>query len=184
MAICIAKTRNDYGYATAVAVQVAWSLLDQINDWIRFADAKAGAVLAASGALGALLVSDIPRLEDFETHTTRAVLLTLAVVCVGISSLLCLQVLAPRVRVGEARSLIYFEHIARRYAENRAEFVDMYLRLVKDDADLARQVAEQVWANSRVAHRKFRHVSFAVRALGVAMVSAGAAVAVERLWGW
>lgn len=162
----------------------AWKSLSQINEWIRFADAKAGAVLAASGVLGAFLVNDVPRLEDFKVHTTRAVLIAIAVVCVGLSSLVSLHILAPRLRTGEARSLIYFDHIARRYANDRNGFAENYLGLTKVDTDLARQIADQVWANSIVARRKFRRVSYAIRLLGAAMVSASAAVIVERLWGW
>jgi hypothetical protein len=168
----------------AVGADDAWRSLGQINEWIRFADAKAGAVLAASGVLGAFLVNDVPRLEDFKVHTTRAALLAVAIICIGLSSLLSLQILAPRLRTGEARSLIYFDHVARRYASDRNGFADNYLSLTKIDTDLTRQIADQVWATSIVARRKFRRVSYAIRLLGAAMVSAGAAVIVERLGGW
>ncbi|MDQ7903066.1 hypothetical protein RB614_00840 [Phytohabitans sp. ZYX-F-186] len=112
-----------------MSAEESWKSLQQVNEWIRFADAKAGAVLAASGVLGALLVNAIPRLEDFKIHTTRAVLLALAIVCIGVSSLLTLQILAPRLRTGEARSLIYFDHVARRYGNDRNAFVDNWAAL-------------------------------------------------------
>lgn len=161
----------------------AWKSLTQVNEWIRFADAKAGAVLAASGVLGGLLVTSIPSREDFAIHVVRSILLSAAIVCVGASTLITLRILAPRLRTGEARSLIYFSHIARRYADDRNAFVENFLSLVNDGDRHAEHVAEQIWANSRVAHQKFKSVTFAIYLLGVAMVAAGSAVAVQRLGG-
>jgi Family of unknown function (DUF5706) len=159
----------------------AWRGLQQVNEWIRFADAKAGAVLAGSGVLGAFLVHAIPRLSDFRDQPVRAVLLSLAVCSVGLSALITLGVLAPRLRTGEARSLLYFDHVARRYGQDRQAFVAMYLHLGEDEAALCNQLIEQMWANSLVARRKFRRVAIATYALGTAMFAAGAAVVIERL---
>jgi hypothetical protein len=169
--------------SAAVNSEDAWRSLQQVNEWVRFADTKAAAVLAGSGVLGGVLVAAVPSLADFRAHTTRAVLLSVAIICVGVSSLLSLRILAPRLRTGEPRSLIYFDHIARRYAADCNGFVDNYLALARTADDLSRQVAEQIWSNSRVARRKFVRVSLAVRFLGVAMVAAGLAVVVQRLWG-
>jgi Family of unknown function (DUF5706) len=162
----------------------SWRSLQQVNEWIRLADAKAGAVLAASGVLGAFLVNSVPRLADFHVHSTRAALLTIAIACTGASALITLQTLAPRLRVSEARSLIYFDHIALRYANDSDAFVDTYIELVADENSLLRQVTEQVWANSVIARSKFRRVGYAVRLLGLAMLTSGAAVVVARLWNW
>lgn len=167
-----------------MSVEQSWKSLQQVNEWIRFADTKAGAVLASSGVLGAFLVRAIPQRQDFHSHATRATLISFAIVCVGIAALLTLRVLTPRLRTGEARSLIYFDHIARRYSGDRNAFVENYLRLVGDDTDLARQLGEQIWATSLVARWKFRRISYAFWFLGLAMASSGLAVVVERLWNW
>ncbi|WP_428982887.1 Pycsar system effector family protein [Phytohabitans maris] len=53
-----------------------------------------------------------------------------------------------------------------------------------DETGLPRHLADQIWANSLVARRKFRRVSYAIRLLGLAMLSSGTAVVVERLWNW
>jgi len=160
----------------------SWKSLGQVNEWIRFADAKATAVLAASGVLGGLLVRSIPNVVEFKIHPARATLLSIAILCVGASALITLRTFAPRLRTGEARSLIYFDHVARRYANDRPAFVDSYSSLTSSQERLTRELAEQIWANSHVARRKFRRVSFAVRFLGLAMASSGVAVLVQRLW--
>lgn len=38
-----------------VSADQGWKLLSTVNEWIRFADAKAGAVLAFAGAMGTML---------------------------------------------------------------------------------------------------------------------------------
>lgn len=158
----------------------SWRLLQHVTESIKFADTKAGAVLAGSGVLGGVLVTAAPTGHDFEAYPVPAVLTVLAIVCVGASALLSLLVLAPRLRAGEPRSLIYFDHIARR---NRDAFVDNYRTLVEREDDLIRQVADQIWANSQVARLKFRRVAVAVWSLGAGMVLAGAAAVAQQLWG-
>ena len=167
----------------AVKPEDCWKVLQQINEWIRFADAKAVAILAASGLLGGLVVKSIPAHQELFRHPVRTLLLAFAMICVGSSSLIAIRTVAPRLRAGETRSLVYFEHIARRYANDRNAFVDNFLGLGSDDV-LARQAAEQVWANSIVARRKFRRVAYAMWLLAFAMIGSGLAVAVGRLWDW
>ena len=176
--------RREAGYVDAVKVDDAWKSLSQVNEWIRFADAKAIAILAGSGVLGGLLVRAIPQLSDFKIYPARATLLSVAIVCVGASALIALRSVAPRLRTGEARSLIYFEHVARRYASDRAAFVKGFVSLADDETRLVEHIAEQTWANSLVARRKFRRVSYAVLFLGAAMASSGAAIIVNRVWGF
>lgn len=169
-------------YGDAVQVEDAWKSLSQVNDWIRFADAKAVAVLTGSGVLGGFLVKAIPRIADFKIYPIRAGLLSVAIVCVGISALIVLRTVAPRLRTGEARSLIYFDHVAGRYPTNRGAYVENYVNLATDGARFSENIVEQVWANSLVARRKFRRVAYAVTFLGIAMASSGVAVIVQRVW--
>ncbi|GAA3298241.1 hypothetical protein Dvina_52290 [Dactylosporangium vinaceum] len=160
----------------------AWKSLAQVNEWIRFADVKAGAVLAGSGVLGGLLIKAIPDRATFHQHPARATLISLAIICVGCSALITLRTLAPRLRTGEARSMIYFDHIARKYAKDRSTFVDRYISLADKEEDLVRQLIDQVWSNSMVARRKFRRVSFAVVFLGSSMAFSGTSVILQRVW--
>jgi hypothetical protein len=165
-----------------VQTEDAWKSLGQVNDWIRFADAKAVAIIAGSGVLGGFLVKAIPRLADFKVYPLRAGLLSLAIVCVGISALIALRTVAPRLRTGEARSLLYFDHVARRYTAARGAFVENYVSLATDHARFAEALVEQLWATSLVARRKFRRVAYAVTFLGIAMASSGLAVIIQRVW--
>jgi hypothetical protein len=170
-------------YGDPVQVDDAWKSLSQVNEWIRFADAKAFAVLAGSGVLGSFLVGTIPHLKDFRVFPVRAALLSIAITCVGISALIALRCVAPRLHMGEDRSLIYFSHVAQGYSDDRGDFVKSYLSLATNESKLGEIIVEQVWANSLVARRKFRRVAYSVTFLGLAMVSSGLAVIGQRVLG-
>jgi hypothetical protein len=169
------------GTVRCVTVETGWKALGQVNEWIRFGDVKAAAVLAASGVLGGLLVKQIPAAEDFGNRPAFSLLLAVAIMCDGGAALIATRILAPRLRMGEPRSLLYFDHVARRYANDAKGFVDNFVRLAADEERFARQLAEQLWANSKVARRKYRRVSIAIYLLGGAMLSSGVAVVLERV---
>src|SRR2546423_8462287 len=160
----------------------AWKALDQVNGWIRFADGKAVALLAAAGAFGGLLVNTVPHRADFRTHASSAVLQAAALACVGCAALIALRALWPVLRTADPRSLLYFDQIARRYGADRHAFVDQYVAGFPDGRALARQLANQGWANSMVALAKFRATSFAAAFLTGGMGLAGTAVIIRRLW--
>ncbi len=161
----------------------AWKSLAQVNEWIRFADAKAAATLAASGVLGGLLVKQVPSAGDFAERPGFSILLALAILCDGSAALITTRTLAPRLRTGEPRSLIYFDHIAKRYQRDAAEFSENFVRIASDEQRFAIQLSDQIWANSQVARRKFRNASIAIYMLGGAMVASGCAVVLDRLSG-
>jgi hypothetical protein len=167
-----------------VTVDNGWKSLSHVNEWIRFADVKAGAALAATGVLGGLLVKQIPSIDDFQSHPVYTSLLALAIACDGMAALIATRILAPRLRTGEPRSLLYFDHIARRYAKRSKEFTETFVDLTSKEDRLAFQIAEQIWANSTVARRKFRRVSVSIYLLGAAMLTGGTAVLVQRIGGW
>ncbi|SCG13989.1 hypothetical protein GA0070610_0181 [Micromonospora echinofusca] len=59
--------------------------------------------------------------------------------------------------------------------------MDTFTALTADEERFERHLAEQVWANSKVARAKFRRVAVAIYLLGAAMLSSGAAVLAYRL---
>lgn len=92
----------------------AWNVLRLVVDWIRHAETKAAAVIAADGVTGTVLYNlvkdrqDTPVLLDVPTGLC-AVFVVLSGVCAGWS-------LVPRLwGRNDPTSLIYFDHVARRY---------------------------------------------------------------------
>ncbi|BCJ29587.1 hypothetical protein Asera_37780 [Actinocatenispora sera] len=135
--------------------------------------------------MGGILVRSIPRASDFHhdaIHAIHAIVLSLAIVCIGASAVISLRTLAPRLRsLGEPDSMIYFDHIARRYGSDKELYIRRFVRLSAKDNLVAEQVVEQIWANSCVARRKFQHVALAIYLLGAGMILSGLAVLVQRL---
>ncbi len=151
----------------------AWKALTQANDWIKVADTKAGLVLSASGVLGGSLLHGMPAYEQWAQQAWRTGLLLTALALACASALMSLWVFAPRLKVGEPSSLLYFDHIARRYSHPR-EFSRPYLAMLRREDRLQESLADQLWATSTVARRKFRHVTPAVWLLGTSLfVAAG-----------
>ena len=159
----------------------AWKALQQVNEWIRFADAKAAAVLAASGILGGLVAKSAPTSINFSSQPLVALLTVSALAFVGGAVALSLCVFAPALNTGEPRSLLYFDHVARQYSQSPRRFSEHLATLLSHESDYTKQVAQQVWANSVIARKKFRRVALAVYALGIAMACSGLALVVEGL---
>lgn len=139
----------------------AWKALAQANDWVKLADTKAGMVIAASGVLGGLIIKAIPPHEQWAHQPWKISMLLASLALVCASAVVALLAFAPRLRTGEAPSLLYFDHIARCYPRP-AEFSRPYLTLLGQEEWLQESLANQMWATSTVAHRKFRSVILAI----------------------
>ncbi|AUI60392.1 Pycsar system effector family protein [Amycolatopsis sp. BJA-103] len=160
----------------------AWKALLQTNDWIKVADAKAAATLAASGVLGTVLVRSAPGQNAWRQEPWLASLAILSLILTVISTFVALRVFAPRIRTGEPRSLMYFDHIARRYPK-ALDFKHAFIGMLDRDGLMRESITEQLWANSRVARRKFKQVAFAIWSLGGALATQVAAGLAHALLG-
>lgn len=149
----------------------AWKALSQANDWIKVADTKAGAIVAVDGVLGGLLVRALPAADSWTRHPWQAGAILGGLTLVVAGALIALRVFAPRLRAGEPRSLIYFDHIARRYPK-AADFKVTFIAMLDREGQLREALAEQLWANSRVARKKFRRVAVSLWLLAGALVVA------------
>lgn len=137
--------------------------LQQANEMIRFADVKAAAVLAASGVLAG-------QLPSAHASWAKAVLLV-ASVCIVFSALLALYTLAPRRQPTSAWSLHYYDHVARRYGDDREAFIDAWVKETTDEDAFERAVVGQIWAANMVVYRKFTRITWSIRALVVGVAA-------------
>lgn len=151
-----------------------WGVLTQTNEWIRFADAKATALLAAGGVLGGLLVISVPAPDSWGECLPQLVFFTGAILAVVLSTIMSLFALLPRLgRHAPPSSLIYFNDVARRFANDREGFALALTTAVDDPAVMRADVVTQIWANSKVAHRKYRGLTYGTWLIGAAMFLAG-----------
>lgn len=155
-----------------------WKVLEHTNDWLRFADTKAAGALAGAGVLGGLAAN---ALLDDSTHLSCVARFF---VVTGLFSLLAatalaLYVVVPRLKVGEPTSLIYYEHVARKYKKDPdAHHADL-LKMLDDTDETSKQLANQIWANATVARQKYLYSSWSLLALAIAvtLLAVGTAIA-------
>ena len=162
-------------------IEDAWRLLNSTNEWVRFADAKAGGALAGAGVLaGALATAGLS--DKFDTAPNAAVWFgMLAGVAALVAAALSVYALLPTLRVGEPVSLIYFEHVARRYRADTDGHAASVKELLSDEDRYFKEVAAQVWANSVVARGKFLASAWALTALGVGVLLGGIAALITLI---
>lgn len=162
-------------------IEDAWRLLNSTNEWVRFADAKAGGALAGAGVLaGALATAGLS--DKFDTAPNAAVWFgVLASVAALVAALLSVYALLPTLRVGAPVSLIYFEHVARRYRADTDGHAEAVKELLSDEDRYFKEVAAQVWANSVVARGKFLASAWALTALGVGVLLGGIAALITLI---
>lgn len=161
----------------------AWRLLETVNEWVRYADLKASTVLAGAGVVaGALLAAG--QSERFsEAPGSVVLLMSISAILTIVAAGLALWCLLPTFRVGEPRSLIYFEHVARRFSTKEIpapgaapkEHARALEEMFKQEPEYFSQLSGQIWANSTVAHRKLLWGGCALVSLGLAVILGGAA---------
>lgn len=149
----------------------AWKAFQHTNELIKTADEKAGAVLAAGGVLGGVLVNALPAQPWWSGTWLSTALLLASIVLVSVSILLSLAVFVPRLRPRESISPLYFDNIARRYRTPDV-FSERYTEVLDHEDQLQHALSEQIWVTSRIARRKFRAVAPAVWFFGAALITA------------
>jgi hypothetical protein len=145
-------------------------MLDQANGWLRFADAKATAVLSVSGVLGGVVVARYPSWSAMGQRPWPAVLASLALLAVATAGVFALRALWPRTWTRSSASLLHFQHVARAYADRPADFVRNCAETVAQDSRLATEIYQQLWVNSVLAEQKYARVNRALMALLAGLV--------------
>lgn len=147
--------------------------LSLTNEWVRFLDTKATAVLAANAAIAAALASVAKDGGWYLLPPLIGILFSIyhGILCIAprlyptrgaLPNLL--DVVGPphfTATALEKTSVIFFEHVAEH--ANGAAFLAASREIYSDPERLLEHVAEQVWANARVARNKSYHVGRAVQ---------------------
>lgn len=146
----------------------AWKALSLVNDWIRHAETKTAATLAATGVAAGVLYNLVKG-----WHAIPGVGVFFAFACgIGLvgSAIFCAIAFAPRLRVGKPKrgepedlsNLLFFKHIAMSFKGASPSYAQELTTLTSDRHGLTREIAHQVHANAGVAHNKFRWVDLAL----------------------
>ena len=161
--------------------EFGWNVHSYMNEYIRFADAKAGAVFTIGSAiLTGLWVSnahDTLTSVAVRDWSSRAYVTALAILLLFAGLLAAGIVVRPRLTSTEQQpGFIFWDRVLRHGSGSRYwDALDKQTGVA-----LARELADHVYDLSVVARRKYRWVSLAVNATLVGAVLAGALVLLPR----
>jgi hypothetical protein len=138
-----------------------WRTLQTVSEWIRVADAKAGATLAVDGVMLALLVG---RLRGIPTPSAvPAAGFSAAVILAAVSGLLAIWTVVPRTRRLGAASMVHYGTIAG--FGSAVTYHSAAVALLADPDAVAKALTDHIWTISRSAKRKYLLVTWAIRLL-------------------
>jgi hypothetical protein len=146
----------------------AWKLLDVVVGWVKHAEAKAVATLAAAGVVGGLLYN-VVRSEPQPSFPLEvcAALCGILVMATAVCSACALW---PRLQFsGTSRSLLYFSHIVQDHEKDEGAYGEAFRTLADDQNKMLGQLASQIWTNSRIATQKYWWSNLALVALLLAI---------------
>lgn len=140
-----------------------WNVYVQINEWIKFADAKAGALISLNGVILGFVVSNLDNIRlIIASETCTKVLIILGIISLIVSLFFAIKCIFPKLNVGEPQSHIFFEHIAKKYTTAKE-----FKKYVDKPIDLNVDLKTQVWANSKVASKKYTAINYSIIAFSL-----------------
>lgn len=138
-----------------------------VNEWIRFADAKAGATLTVSAIGGTLVANDLIRPTPYDS-TPVTILLAGSGAAAVATLVMVLWALAPVIRPRDmGPSHLYFGHISQH--SSHSSYLAAFRQTLEAD-DLAEHVAHQIYENSRIALNKMKVVGWATRSIAAQLL--------------
>ncbi|WP_068251678.1 Pycsar system effector family protein [Rathayibacter tritici] len=156
-----------------------------MNDWIRHAEAKTAATLAATGVSSGVLYN--LAIGQHEPEIWLVIIEAGCGVALAIAALVALLALLPRLQLirgkrsqqeTSIKSLLYFENIAKHFGKNDGSSYSASLQALTGDSQLLTDdIARQAHANAQVARWKYGLANAAIIALGIALILLGTTAA-------
>lgn len=143
------------------AIESMWLTYSNINDLIKFADVKAGAILALNGVVLSIILKDsisnkIFLLDNF----LFAIFLYLGILSGILSIITSIYSLKPNMS-RDTHSLIYFRSIYKKY-NSILDYNKAVLDVFSCELTALSQISDEVWLISGIAFRKFNIVNWAI----------------------
>lgn len=140
-----------------------WKILNSINEWIKFSDIKAGAILSIYGVLLTVIYSNAKQV--FELLNSNNCILTLAIIAIItsiVSVILSFLTLNPTLKNENPHSIIFFGHVQEKFDEYK-KYNEYAVEVIESKDRYRNQLSEQVVINSKICWRKFKLISWSIR---------------------
>ncbi|MCL2869033.1 MAG: DUF5706 domain-containing protein [Candidatus Bathyarchaeota archaeon] len=133
---------------------------EAINELIRFADAKAIAIMATDGVIAGLFFSNTSTIQTLLIQKAFPfALFIISVVFMLLSVGAAAYCIFPRLKMNSNNCLVFFGDIAKfKTAEDYGKAVKEELT----DEKIEFQLLDQVWANSKIAAKKYHAIRVSI----------------------
>lgn len=145
-----------------------WRLHSNINEYLRFADAKAGAIIGLAGISFTFVLTKEPIVR--RVVVDRGCDYIAVVICILFGAYLISSFIAmykalsciwPRLGDGQTRSKLFFFHISQDYGQHQDKYRQYWEQMSEDE--LKEDLANQIVETSKIASRKFILISQSIR---------------------
>ena len=146
-----------------------WEIYRLVNEWVRFADAKATAILAINGVILAVIGASINDLKGLLIDQPLVLwLVVFALSFLLVSIVLALASLLPITSSSKIKSSIFFGAIAQDY-DKPTDYQVAVKASLESEKGLAQDLLGQIWTNSKISALKYKYISFATYSLTIAI---------------
>lgn len=151
-------------------IDTLWKIYENISEWIRFADTKASAIIGINAILVGFVVSNLSVvITSLKGNPLLIVIVSLATIS-GIASVyFAIKCLSPTLNVGEPTSFIYFAHIALGF-DSAEKYSRQIQNSLNNKSEFYEHIASEIWANSKIAWRKYKAVTWSTRLLAISIL--------------
>ena len=159
-----------------------WNILQYNNELLRYSEVKAGLILTVYGILFTVLYNTLEPIQlAIEEHWLLFALASIFSLTTVVSIYYCFRCFIPRIEKNNPLSYIFFGDVASKFKDGEEYFVKME-EMIYDETKYCQQLAEQIHVNARIASKKFKNVSQAIKLLVVAIFSIVLFVLVSMLF--
>jgi len=151
-------------------IQEYWSILSNINDWIKYSDTKATIILTLYGVILTIIYSNandvLIGINNSYWILSLSILTALFSVLSIIFSFLCIN---PRLKNSTPNSIIYFGDIHTKF-KNSTDYFEASSGFLSKPINYSKELAEQIYTNSNIAWKKFSNVTYSLRFFFCALI--------------
>jgi len=135
-----------------------WSILNSIDDSIKFADAKAIALLSIYSILITIIFTDPETITGLlETSQSGSIVLIFTGLSFVVSAYYAFKCLKPNFNYKSKESVLFFSSISNQF-ESAEKYYESSHKVLSNDKKLYEQLAEQVFTKSKIASGKYKQV--------------------------
>lgn len=158
-------------------IETLWRTYNSINDWIKFSDSKATALLAINGVILSIIFSNLPKVWILVQGDILKVTLVLTGILITIyfifaTILFSISCLYPKMdkKYRNGLNLLYYKDIAENF-NSSDEYLKSSEKMFNNDLELKNQIAKEIFENSTIANNKYKKVKSAIYSFGIAITS-------------